>query len=173
MRVLAVPRSTAISLAGNQDIRFNPGNFIEEPLGTWVEKVLGLLPVWKRDWSPLRATASESTGASCGRGQHFDWLELDPLDPCHDHLSDAHPPCHPEWRSAQIHQRHHELAPIVAVDGRRRVRQRDPVFQGQPGPGAELTLVAVRNRDAEPGPEQPPLQRSEITIFGAGEVVPG
>jgi hypothetical protein len=46
MRVLAVPRSTAISLAGNQDIRFQPENFIEEPLGTWVEKVLGRLTDW-------------------------------------------------------------------------------------------------------------------------------
>jgi hypothetical protein len=45
-RVLAVPRSTAISFAGNQDIRFKPENFIEEPLGTWLEKVLGPLPVW-------------------------------------------------------------------------------------------------------------------------------
>src|SRR5687768_17522882 len=173
MRVLAVPRSTAISLAGNQDIRFNPGNFIEEPLGTWVEKVLGLLPVWKRAWSPLRATASEAAGASGGRGQHFDWLELDPLDPCYDHLRDAHPACHPEWLGAQIHHRHHQLTPIVAVDGRRCVWQRDPVLQGQSGPGPELTLVAVRDRDAESGPEQLPLQGSEITILCAGEVVPG
>ena len=46
MRVLAVPRSTAISFAGNQDIRFKPGNFIEEPLGTWDEKVLGRFTDW-------------------------------------------------------------------------------------------------------------------------------
>jgi hypothetical protein len=33
--VLAVPKSTAISFAGSQDIRFRAGTFIKEPLGTW------------------------------------------------------------------------------------------------------------------------------------------
>src|SRR5215203_5741011 len=171
MRVLAVPRSTAISFAGNHDIRFNPGNFTEEPLAAWDEKVLGLFPVWKRDLSPLRAAASESTCASCGRGQLFDWLEFHPLDPRDDHLGDPHPPHDPERLPAQIYQCHHQLAPVIAVDRSRRVRQRDAMLQGQARAGPKLTLVAVRYRDAEAGPEQLPLQRSEVTIFGAGQVV--
>jgi hypothetical protein len=33
-----VPRSTAISFAGSQDIRFNAGTFIKEPLSTWTRR---------------------------------------------------------------------------------------------------------------------------------------
>ena len=33
--VLAVPRSTAISFAGSQDIRFSDGSFIRWPSGAW------------------------------------------------------------------------------------------------------------------------------------------
>src|ERR671916_3315606 len=121
MRVLAVPRSTAISFAGSQAIRFMPGNFIDEPLGTWVEKVLGLFPVWKRDLSPLRATASESTCASCGRGQHFDRKKLYSLDSGDDHLSNPHTPRHLKWLGAEVHQGYHQLATVIAVDRRRRV----------------------------------------------------
>src|ERR687894_3083035 len=123
MRVLAVPRSTAISFAGNQAIKFIPGNFIDEPLGTWVEKVLGLFPVWKRDLSPLRATASESTCASCGRGQHFDCVERHPLYSCDNHLGNPHTPLHLEAVGPEIHQCHHQLAAVIAVYRCRRIWQ--------------------------------------------------
>ena len=36
-RVLAVPRSTAISFAGSQEVKFREGNFMR-PVGTWVSK---------------------------------------------------------------------------------------------------------------------------------------
>src|SRR5918998_501026 len=143
MRVLAVPRSTAISFAGSQAIRFMPGNFIDEPLGTWVEKVLGLFPDWKRDLSRLRATASESTCASCGRGQHFDGIELHSLDPGDDHLSDPHTPGDLKALGAEIHQCNHQLATVVTVDRSGRVRQRDSVLQCQAGPGPKLALISV------------------------------
>ena len=43
--------------AGSQDIQFMWGTFIEEPLGTWVEKVNGRL-------GPANPAASKSTRAS-------------------------------------------------------------------------------------------------------------
>jgi hypothetical protein len=35
---LAVPRSTAISFAGSQDITFHEGNFIRWPLRAWLSR---------------------------------------------------------------------------------------------------------------------------------------
>src|SRR5215210_9365938 len=149
MRVLAVPRSTAISFAGSQAIRFIPGNFIDEPLGTWVEKVLGLFPVWKRDLAPLRATASESTCASCGRGQYCDRKELHALDPGDDHLSYPHTPGHLKPLGAEIHKCNHQLATVIAVDRSRRIRQRNSVLQCQPGARPQLAFISIGDRDAE------------------------
>jgi hypothetical protein len=34
--VFAVPRSTAISFAGSQDVKFNDGSFIEKPAAAWL-----------------------------------------------------------------------------------------------------------------------------------------
>jgi hypothetical protein len=155
-------------LAGNQDIRFNPGNFIEEPLGTWVEKVLGRLPVWKRVWFPLRAAASESTCASCGRGQRFNRVERHPLDSCDDHLGDAHAARYLKFLGTEIDQRHHQLAAVVAVDRSRGIRQRDTVPECQAGPWPELAFIPVWNGDAEAGPEELSLEGGQLTVFRAG-----
>src|SRR5215210_4123661 len=116
MRVLAVPRSTAISFAGNQDIQFMWGTFIEEPLSTWVVKV-------NARSCPANPAASESTRASRCRWQIINRAEGHSLHPRDYHLGDAHTPYHPERVGPQIDQRHHELAPVIAVDRRRSVRQ--------------------------------------------------
>src|SRR4051812_4654747 len=108
-RVLAVPRSTAISFAGSQDIQFMWGTFIGKPPGTWLVKVNGRL-------CPANPTASESTCASYGWWQSVDRAEGHALDPGNDHLRDPHAPRHLERLRAQIHERHHQLAPIIAID---------------------------------------------------------
>jgi hypothetical protein len=42
----------------------------------------------------------------------------------------------------------------------------------QAGAGPQLTLVAIRYRYTEPRAKQPSLQWSQLTILGAGQVVP-
>ncbi len=78
-----------------------------------------------------RPAAAEPTRASCSRrqprpaGSHS-------LHPRDDHLRDAHAPGHLERLGAQIHQRHHQLAPVIAVDRGRSVRQRDAMRSARP-----------------------------------------
>ena len=122
-------------------------------------------------WYTLSPATSESTCASCGRGQFIDWPERHPLHPCDDHLGDAHAPHHLELLPTEIHQRHHQLAPVVAVDCSRRVRQADSVTKCQAGPRPELAFIPFRYGNAEAGPEQLPLERCQFPVLGACQIV--
>jgi hypothetical protein len=75
----------------------------------------------------LRTAASESTCASSGRGQLVDRLEGNSFDTRHNHLGNAHPARHRKYFGAKVHQGYHQLAPVVAIDGGRRIRQRNAV----------------------------------------------
>jgi hypothetical protein len=100
-------------------------------------------------------------------------MEGHPFDSCDDHLGDAHAPRYPERFRAKIHQRHHQLAAVVAVNRGRRIRQRDAVPKRQAGARSKLAFVPVRNRDTEAGSEKLSLEGGQLTVLGAGQIVPG
>ena len=93
--------------------------------------------------------------------QRLDRPERHRLDPGDDHLGDPHAAGDLERLGAQVDQRDHELAPVVAVDRGRGVGQRDAVLERQAGPRPDLALEPLRHRDREAGAEQLPLERPQ------------
>jgi hypothetical protein len=127
-------------------------------------------------WTPallprLPSTTTKSTSATASRRKRFHRSKGGALNPGDDHLGNAHSASHPKRLAAEVHQRHHQLTAVVAVDRSRRIGQGDPVAKGQARPRPDLTLVPLRHCYAEPGPEQPPLQRRQITVIRASQVI--
>lgn len=100
-------------------------------------------------------------------------MEGHPLDSCDDHLGDAHAARYLELLGTEIDQGHHQLAAVVAIDRGRGIGQRDAVPECQAGPRPELAFIPVWNGDAEAGPEELSLEGGQLTVFGAGQIVPG
>ena len=109
-------------------------------------------PVLPKPPAPRCVPGSSSTGRNVTRSTR-----------AIDHLGDPHPAGDLEGLGAEVHQHDHQLAPVVAVDRRRGVGQRDAVPERQAGPGPDLALEPLRDRDREAGPEQLPLERGQRT----------
>src|SRR5437867_3195 len=60
-----------------------------------------------------------------------------------DELRDSHATGHAKWLPSQVDDRHADLATVVRVDRRRRVRQADAVPHCKPGPGPHLPLESL------------------------------
>src|SRR6267142_884665 len=100
----------------------------------------------------LNRSRSRVTEASSGArrlAQLLDFVPRDAHDRRDDELCDAHAAADGKRFATEIDQRHANLAAIVGVDRRRRVRQADAVLHGEPRPRPHLTLEAVRNRHLE------------------------
>jgi hypothetical protein len=121
----------------------------------------------------LATATPESTRAPFGRRQLSHRPKRHSLHSCYDHLGDPHSSGHPECLFAEIDQRYHQLAPVVAVHGRRRVGQGDPVLERQTGPGPQLAFVPWGDGDAQSGPEEPPVEWGQFPVIRAGQIVPG
>jgi hypothetical protein len=100
-------------------------------------------------------------------------VERHPLDSCDDHLGNPHAPLHLKTVGTEIHQCHHQLAAVIAVYRCRRIRQGYPMFQCQTGPGPQLALISIGDRNAEAGPEELSFEGRQLAVLGAGQVVPG
>src|SRR5688572_18964004 len=167
-RVLAVPRSTAISFAGKKDPKLKGGSFMSRRnIYRTVRAVKAVKAVRSH------AGAPEAARRPAGGRQLGHLLERHLLHPRHDHLRDPHAPRDREWLRPQIDQRHHELSAIVAVNRGGGVGQGNPVPDGEPRAGAELALVPLGNRDGDPGAEKPSLAGTEGAVFSAGKIVAG
>ena len=122
-------------------------------------------------WTRLTAATSKSTRASCCGRQCINGPKRHALYPGNNHLGDSHAPRHREWLGSQIHQRYHQLAPVIAVNRRRCVGQGDTVAERQTGSRPQLALETLWYRNAETGSEQPTLERCQLPLVRAGQVI--
>jgi hypothetical protein len=66
-----------------------------------------------------------------------------------------------------------KLAPVPRVDETRRVHDRDPVLDGEPGARGDEARVARRDRDRDPGADERPLARRQLVVLAGDEVEAG
>ena len=100
-------------------------------------------------------------------GVNLSWLDIDAgRDRRDDQLRDALAPPHGERPVRQVHEEHHDLAPVVRVDGARRVQHRDAMVRGEPGARSDLALEPRGKGDAQPGRHACALHGSQQQGFG-------
>ena len=76
-------------------------------------------------------------------------------------------------RRVQVDQVDLDLAAVARVDGARRVHQAEPEPVRQAGARMHEPGVAVGDRDRDPGPDERPLERSQLDVLGHGQVGTG
>jgi hypothetical protein len=69
-------------------------------------------------------------------------LDLDSDHGSNDELGDAITVVNGDWVIAEVDQQHLNLAPVILVDGARRVENRHTVARGQAGARPHLPLVS-------------------------------
>src|SRR5574338_1046270 len=178
-RVLSVPRSTAISLAGSSEENLSAPSFIEETPRQRPGRT-GADLSYKHQYGRTRRRlplaqpgAAESAVAPLRTGQFVTFGQGNLSHRSHHHLGNPHPPLHPERLRTKVDQCHLQFATIIRVDRGRAVGQGDAVPVGEAGARPDLGLVPLRQRDGEAGREEPPLERGKDRIFGAGQVHAG
>src|SRR5688572_8329055 len=77
-------------------------------------------------------------------GQHLRFNNGDALVFCNDHLCNSIARFYRERFVRQIDERHFDLTAIIAVDGRRCIRQADSVLKRQPASWTQLRFIALR-----------------------------
>lgn len=110
---------------------------------------------------PPSASGTKSAVVAFGGIQFGDFLPLHVSDTSQYQLRDAITTLNRIRLVSRMDQQHADLAPIITVDGSRRIENSEAMAEGEAATGADLSFPTAGNRGREPGRDQLPFSRLE------------
>jgi hypothetical protein len=120
---------------------------------------------------PQSAGRAVTTTAPLGIGQLRHHDERGPVDPLDHELCDAITAAEPYGSIAVgVDQADLDLPAIAGVNRARSVDDADTEVRGEPGPRVDERRETCRQRDRDPGADEPPLTRLQYEVLGRAQV---